>query len=87
MIKLFLMIYARFIRCFGTHIVVGVGMGGKDVLYVRQQHHPMVQPISLLQVLNDKGSMRFTDSAENHCLASDHEVLCNDKEVSISNLY
>ncbi|KAJ1405006.1 Membrane attack complex component/perforin [Sesbania bispinosa] len=71
---------ARFIKRFGTHIVVAVSMGGKDVLYVRQDHDPSLshEPTRLLNFLKDKASKRFMDSAENHCLTS--QVLCNNKE-------
>ena len=79
-----MLIHARFIERFGTHVVVGVSMGGKDVLYIRQENPYDFQPTSLLKFLKDKASMRFTDSAENHCLPS--EVLCDDKEVSFPSL-
>ena len=35
---------ARFIETFGTNIIVGVKMSGKDVIYVRQQHASPLQP-------------------------------------------
>ncbi|KAM1465994.1 hypothetical protein ACFXTO_045432 [Malus domestica] len=38
---------ARFIETFGTHIVVGVKMGGKDVIYVKQQHSSTLQPADI----------------------------------------
>ena len=92
MIKIFIIIHARFIDRFGTHVVVGVTVGGKDVIYVRQdQDGPMSifqsteRSTSLLNFLKDKANMRFTDSAENHCLPS--EALYNNKEVSIPSLY
>nr|KAJ0185483.1 hypothetical protein LSAT_V11C900504680 [Lactuca sativa] len=35
---------ARFIKKFGTHIIVGVKMGGKDVIYMKQQHASSLEP-------------------------------------------
>ncbi|KAK7291491.1 hypothetical protein RIF29_06673 [Crotalaria pallida] len=69
---------ARFIEHFGTHVVVGVSMGGKDVLYVRQEDSSYLHPTSIQKLLEDTASKKFLDSAENHCLAS--EDSCNNKE-------
>ncbi|TKY60484.1 MACPF domain-containing protein [Spatholobus suberectus] len=68
----------RFIERFGTHVIVGVSMGGKDVLYVRQKDTSCLDPTSIQKLLKDTASMKFKDSAENHCLAT--EELCNEKE-------
>ncbi|XP_061346870.1 MACPF domain-containing protein At4g24290-like isoform X2 [Gastrolobium bilobum] len=69
---------ARFIERFGTHVIVGVSMGAKDVLYVRQEDTSYLHPTSIQKLLKDTANMKFMDSAENHCLAS--EDLCNQKE-------
>ncbi|KAK4784973.1 hypothetical protein SAY86_001662 [Trapa natans] len=44
---------ARFIENFGTHIIVGVKMGGKDVVYAKQQHSSSLQPADLQKKLKD----------------------------------
>ncbi|KAJ1405007.1 Membrane attack complex component/perforin [Sesbania bispinosa] len=69
---------ARFIERFGTHIIVGVSMGGKDVLYIRQEDTSYLHPTSIQKLLKDTASMKFMDSADNHCMAS--EDLSNKKE-------
>ncbi|CAJ2676763.1 unnamed protein product [Trifolium pratense] len=61
---------ARFIERFGTHVIVGVSMGGKDVLYVRQDKSDLHDPASIQKLLTETASMKFMDSANNHCLAS-----------------
>ncbi|KAE8663724.1 MACPF domain-containing protein NSL1 [Hibiscus syriacus] len=44
---------AKFIEMYGTHIIVGVKMGGKDVVYMQQKHSSGLQPIELQQKLKD----------------------------------
>ncbi|RXH92239.1 hypothetical protein DVH24_033135 [Malus domestica] len=53
---------ARFIETFGTHIVVGVKMGGKDVIYVKQQHSSTLQPADIQKKLKDMADKRFLDA-------------------------
>ncbi|KAI4343506.1 hypothetical protein L6164_010845 [Bauhinia variegata] len=50
---------ARFIERFGTHVVVGVSMGGKDVLYMRQDHPSNLQPTDLQKLLKDIADKRI----------------------------
>ncbi|OMO75146.1 hypothetical protein CCACVL1_16312 [Corchorus capsularis] len=45
---------ARFIRTFGTHIIVGVKMGGKDVIYVKQQRSSNVDLQTKLKKMADE---------------------------------
>ncbi|XP_028770150.1 MACPF domain-containing protein At4g24290 [Neltuma alba] len=73
---------ARFIEEFGTHVVVGVSMGGKDVLYLRQSYSSNLQPPELQKLLKDKADMRFMDSAENSCLTSE-DIRYNEENVII----
>ncbi|GER49670.1 MAC/Perforin domain-containing protein [Striga asiatica] len=53
---------ARFIEKYGTHIVVGVKMGGKDVIYVKQHYSSFLQPIEVQKKLKDMANRRFTDA-------------------------
>lgn len=69
---------ARFIERFGTHVIVGVSMGGKDVLHVRQEDTSYLGPTTIYKLLKDTADMKFMDSADNHCLAS--EDLWKEKE-------
>ncbi|KAL7141879.1 hypothetical protein ABFS83_08G084100 [Erythranthe nasuta] len=54
---------ARFIEKYGTHIIVGVKMGGKDVVYVKQQHSSPLQTIDVQRRLKDVADKRFTDAS------------------------
>lgn len=80
-LTLFLLIRTRFIEHFGTHVIVGVSMGGKDVLYVRQHEDTsdINDPASIQKLLKETASMKFKDSADNHLSAS--EDLSNKKKV------
>ncbi|XP_028786229.1 MACPF domain-containing protein At4g24290 [Neltuma alba] len=75
---------ARFIEEFGTHVVVGVSMGGKDVLYLRQSHSSNLQPTDLQKLLKDKADMRFMGSAENSSLTSEDTSYNGENVVVIS---
>ncbi|EOX94138.1 hypothetical protein QUC31_004421 [Theobroma cacao] len=44
---------AKFIETYGTHIIVGVKMGGKDVVYMKQPHSSPLQPIEVQKKLKD----------------------------------
>ncbi|XP_015695327.1 MACPF domain-containing protein At4g24290-like [Oryza brachyantha] len=53
---------ARFIRKFGTHVVVGVKMGGKDVIYLKQQHSSTLQAVDVQKRLKEMSDRRFLDA-------------------------
>lgn len=53
---------ARFIKKFGTHIVVGVKMGGKDVIYLKQQHSSSLQAVEVQKRLKEMSDRRFLDA-------------------------
>lgn len=52
---------ARFIEKYGTHIIVGVKMGGKDVVYVKQQYSSPLQPVDVQKRLKDVADKRFSE--------------------------
>lgn len=52
----------RFIEKYGTHVIVGVKMGGKDVVYVKQQYSSPLQPADVQKKLKDVADKRFTDA-------------------------
>ncbi|OMO75145.1 hypothetical protein CCACVL1_16311 [Corchorus capsularis] len=54
--------FARFIRTFGTHIIVGVKMGGKDVIYLKQQSSSIVNPADLHTKLKKMGDEMFQEN-------------------------
>ncbi|CAN6443660.1 unnamed protein product [Victoria cruziana] len=53
---------ARFIEKYGTHIIVGVKMGGKDVIHVRQQTWSSLQPKHVQEKLMRLADDRFSDA-------------------------
>ncbi|KAJ6754739.1 MACPF DOMAIN-CONTAINING PROTEIN CAD1 [Salix purpurea] len=52
---------ARFIEKYGTHAVVGIKMGGKDMIYVKQQHSSPLQPVDVQKKLKDMADRIFID--------------------------
>ncbi|MED6143135.1 hypothetical protein PIB30_003845 [Stylosanthes scabra] len=69
---------ARFIETFGTHIVVGMKMGGKDVIYLKQQHSSSLQPADVQKRLKEMADRRFMDATGQYTIASD-QVFSNEK--------
>lgn len=63
---------ARFIEKFGTHIIVGVKMGGKDVIYMKQQHASSLQPADVQKKLKAMADKRFLDSDGQFVIDSEH---------------
>lgn len=52
----------RFIEKYGTHIVVGLSVGGQDVLLVRQDKSSTMGPSALKQHIEELGDQIFTGS-------------------------
>ncbi|KAL6338062.1 hypothetical protein AAG906_010628 [Vitis piasezkii] len=52
----------RFIEKFGTHVIVGVKMGGKDTVYVKQLYSSTLQPTEVQKQLKDIADKRFSDA-------------------------
>lgn len=72
---------SRFIETFGTHIIVGVKMGGKDVIYMKQQHSSTLQPADVQKRLKEMADKRFLDSNGQNGMAMEQvyqsEKVCN----------
>ncbi|XP_030539164.1 MACPF domain-containing protein At4g24290 isoform X2 [Rhodamnia argentea] len=68
---------ARFIEMFGTHIIVGIKMGGKDVIFVKQQHSSTLRPADVQKRLKEMADKRFLDGNGQY-MASD-QVYQHDK--------
>ncbi|KAK6254149.1 hypothetical protein QUC31_015869 [Theobroma cacao] len=69
---------ARFIETYGTHITVGVKMGGKDVIYMKQQHSSNLQPAEIQKRLKDVADKRFLDANVHSSMAAE-QVFQSDK--------
>lgn len=54
-------ILAEFIEKYGTHIVVGVKMGGKDVIHVKQLQSSSLQPTEVQKLLKELADKRFSE--------------------------
>ncbi|KAH0449519.1 hypothetical protein IEQ34_020211 [Dendrobium chrysotoxum] len=52
---------SRFIRTYGTHIIVELGFGGEDVICVRQNHFSTISPADLKVYLQYLGDCLFSD--------------------------
>ncbi|XAR63687.1 hypothetical protein NMG60_11023716 [Bertholletia excelsa] len=51
---------ARFIQNYGTHIIVGLSIGGQDVVLVRQDRSSKLEPSHLKKHLEELGDQLFT---------------------------
>ncbi|PWA79534.1 membrane attack complex component/perforin (MACPF) domain-containing protein [Artemisia annua] len=69
---------ARFIEKYGTHVIVGVKMGGKDVIYMKQQHASSLQPADVQNKLKAMADKRFLDTDGQYVVGSEH-ISQNDK--------
>lgn len=49
----------RFIEKYGTHIIVGISVGGKDVILVRQDKSSSLGPTELKKHLDELGDQLF----------------------------
>ncbi|XP_050210010.1 MACPF domain-containing protein At4g24290 [Mercurialis annua] len=69
---------AKFIETFGTHIIVGLKMGGKDVIYMKQQHSSIIPPADIQKRLKEMADKRFLDTSSQYSMGSD-QVFQNNK--------
>ncbi|KAK1416232.1 hypothetical protein QVD17_32021 [Tagetes erecta] len=53
---------ARFIEKYGTHIIVGIGIGGQDVILLKQSKNSNLEPSQLKKHLEDLGDQVFNGS-------------------------
>lgn len=54
-----LILSSSFIEKYGTHIVVSVKVGGKDVIYVRQHQTSPLQPPEVAKLMQKFADQRF----------------------------
>ncbi|CAI9259427.1 unnamed protein product [Lactuca saligna] len=55
------LILARFIQTYGTHIIVGMAVGGQDLICVKQKPSSTISPAELRRYLDDLGDSLFSD--------------------------
>nr|DAD35809.1 TPA_asm: hypothetical protein HUJ06_006449 [Nelumbo nucifera] len=65
---------ARFIETYGTHVIVGLGIGGQDVVLVRQDQSSNLQPAEIKKHLESLGDQLFTGTCTLplHCKSRVH---------------
>ncbi|XVE94197.1 hypothetical protein REPUB_Repub01dG0261000 [Reevesia pubescens] len=73
---------ARFIKTFGTHIIVEVKMGGKDVIYVKQQHTSIVKPDDVHSKLKKMAAEKFLDNNGQNRIDS-KQLKLNNEDTSL----
>lgn len=64
---------------YGTHVIVGLKMGGKDVIYLKQQHSSPLKPVDLQVRLKDIADKRFADNVGQN--TTDNEQAVQDNKV------
>ncbi|KAF3788350.1 MACPF domain-containing protein [Nymphaea thermarum] len=56
--------FARFIETYGTHIIVGLSIGGQDALFVRQDQTSNLPPSELKKHLHNLADQHFTGTCQ-----------------------
>ncbi|KAI9114397.1 hypothetical protein K1719_014625 [Acacia pycnantha] len=69
---------ARFIEKFGTHVVVGVKIGGTDMIYAKQQFSSSLQPTDVQKKLKEIADRFFVSGAGQH-YTNDEKINQKDK--------
>ncbi|KAA8532474.1 hypothetical protein F0562_032507 [Nyssa sinensis] len=67
---------SRFIEKYGTHIIVGLSVGGQDVVLVRQDKSSNFEPSQLKSHLENLGDQLFTGTctfSPHHCKTREHK--------------
>ncbi|TQE01637.1 hypothetical protein C1H46_012701 [Malus baccata] len=62
---------ARFIDKYGTHVIVGIKMGGRDTIYAKQQHSSPLQPADVQKKLKDMADKMYIDATAHSSLTSE----------------
>lgn len=52
---------SSFIEKYGTHVIVGIKMGGKDMICMKQQHSSPLPPVDVQKKLKDMADKMFVD--------------------------
>lgn len=54
-------IFSRFVKKYGTHVIVGIKIGGKDVVYAKQHYSSPLESTDVQKILKDVADKRFSD--------------------------
>ncbi|KAL6574020.1 kinetochore-associated protein nsl1 [Orobanche hederae] len=74
---------AEFIDKYGTHVIVGVKMGGKDVIHIKQLRNSNLQPTEVQKLLKQLADERFCED-ENRNLAANSDFSAETPKVQQS---
>ncbi|KAL3701285.1 hypothetical protein R1sor_019307 [Riccia sorocarpa] len=74
---------ASFIEKYGTHIVVSVKVGGKDVIYVRQHQSSPLQPTEVAKLIQKFAEQRFQSPSSESTSFELRERSGKEKDVEI----
>ncbi|KAL6562112.1 kinetochore-associated protein nsl1 [Orobanche gracilis] len=61
---------SEFIDKYGTHVIVGVKMGGKDVIHIKQLRHSNLQPTEVQKLLKQLADERFCEDGNRSVAAN-----------------
>ncbi|XP_059439512.1 MACPF domain-containing protein NSL1 [Corylus avellana] len=65
---------AEFIEKYGTHVVVGVKMGGKDVIHIKQLENSNLQPTEVQKLLKECADKRFSEDVNGSFISNPAEI-------------
>ncbi|XP_042503226.1 MACPF domain-containing protein NSL1 isoform X2 [Macadamia integrifolia] len=74
---------AGFIEKYGTHVIVGVKMGGKDVLHVKQLENSNLQPTEVQKLLKESADKKFSEDVNGNFLLDSSELSRKLKEKTL----
>ncbi|KAL5989885.1 hypothetical protein ACLOJK_010780 [Asimina triloba] len=69
-----------FIEKYGTHVIVGVKMGGKDVIHIKQQQNSLLQPTEVQNILKTLANERFFQDVNGSFLLDSNESVKKHKD-------
>lgn len=64
---------ARFIEKYGTHIIIGVKMGGKDVIHLKQLQNSTLDPSEVQKLLKELADVKFVEDVNGNISLSSSE--------------
>ncbi|KAK9092623.1 hypothetical protein Syun_027534 [Stephania yunnanensis] len=72
---------AGFIEKYGTHIIVGVKMGGKDVIHIKQLRNSNLQPAAVQKLLKSLADERFPEDPNGMSFLNSNELRRKDEQL------
>ncbi|KAL2475333.1 MACPF domain-containing protein NSL1 [Abeliophyllum distichum] len=74
---------AEFIEKYGTHIIVGVKMGGKDVIHIKQLQSSNLQPTEVQKLLKQLADEKFAEEVNGSLVPKDDNLSGKPKEEQL----